>query len=454
MVDGPVVPSRRANGSPNARQWRRRTPGPLSPQPGGERTLWDAPGGTDPMARRTWTTLARISAAGALLATAMGASLGPMASAQEGTLTFGMILVGPADDRGWSQAHREAGEVVEQQLGATMILLDKMNTADRPETTVDQVARDMIDQGAQLVFMTSDDMKDGALLAAEQHPDVPMIWSSGDNAWAEGQDYRPDLANLGNVMGQMEYGKMIAGCSAALQTETGSIGYVGPLINDETRRLVNSAYLGARHCWETIRGRDRADLEFAVNWIGFWFNIPGVTLDPTLVSNDFIDGGADVLISGIDTTEALVVAGKRAAAGEKVWAIPYDYVNACDVAPEVCLGTPYFNWGPAYVGIAQSVIDGTFQATFQWNPPNWAALNDTTTTAVGYVTGPGLSEENAQALDGFIAGLADGSIDLWAGPLDNQDGSTWIAEGETATPAQIWYTKQLLEGIQGASQPS
>ena len=25
-------------------------------------------------------------------------------------LVFGMILVGPQDDRGWSQAHREAGE--------------------------------------------------------------------------------------------------------------------------------------------------------------------------------------------------------------------------------------------------------------------------------------------------------------------------------------------------------
>ncbi len=367
-------------------------------------------------------------------------------------LTFGMILVGPEDDRGWSQAHREAGEYLEEQLGATMILLDKVNPADRPEQTVDQVARDMIAQGAQLVFMTSDDMKDGAFAAAEQNPDVPMIWSSGDNAWADGQDYRPELANLGNVMGEMEYGKMMAGCAAALTTETGSIGYVGPLINDETRRLVNSAFLGARHCWETYRGNDAADLSFAVNWIGFWFNIPGVTLDPTLVSNSFIDGGADVLISGIDTTEALVVAGQRAAGGESVWAVPYDYVDACAGAPEICLGTPWFNWGPAYLEIAQSVIDGTFTAGFQWNGPDWSDLNNPETTAVGFVQGPGLSADNAASLDEFIAGLADGSINLWTGPLNNQDGTPWLADGETATPQQIWYTKQLLEGIEGASE--
>lgn len=366
-------------------------------------------------------------------------------------LTFGMILVGPQDDRGWSQAHREAGEYLEEKLGATMIVLDKVNPADRPEQTVDQVARDMIEQGAQLIFMTSDDMKDGALLAAEQNPDVPMIWSSGDNAWEDGRDFRPDLANLGNVMGEMEYGKMIAGCSAALATETGNIGYVGPLINDETRRLVSAAYLGAKHCWTEVLGNDVADLTFAVNWIGFWFNIPGVTLDPTLVSNDFIDGGADVLISGIDTTEALVVAGQRSAAGETVWAVPYDYVGACDGAPEVCLGTPWFNWGPSYLEIAQSVIDGTFEATFQWLGPDWSDLNNPDTTAIGYVQGPGATAENAAAVDAFIAGLADGSINLWTGPINNQDGSVWLAEGETATPQQIWYMEQLLEGIIGAS---
>jgi len=44
-----------------------------------------------------------------------------------------------------------------------------------------------------------------------------------------------------NIMGRMEYMKEIAGCAAALTTQTGQIGYLGPLINDETRRLSSSA---------------------------------------------------------------------------------------------------------------------------------------------------------------------------------------------------------------------
>jgi simple sugar transport system substrate-binding protein len=362
-----------------------------------------------------------------------------------------MILVGPQNDHGWSQAHSEGGQYGEERTGAEMIVIDKVNPSDRPETSVEQVASDMIDQGAQLIFATSDDMKDGILTAAAEHPDVPMIWSSGDSAWEEGQDYRADLTNLGNIMGRMEYGKMIGGCAAALTTQTGQIGYLGPLINDETRRLANSVYLGARYCWENYRGEDAASLQFAVNWIGFWFNIPGVTLDPTQVTNDFFDSGTDVVISGIDTTEALVRAGQRADAGDAVWAIPYDFKGACDEAPTVCLGVPYFNWGPAYLQVAQSVLDGSFSATFQWNGPDWADINDPDTSAVGFIQGPALSSENAATLDQFIAGLADGSINLYTGPLNWQDGSTFLGDGETATDLQIWYQGQLLEGMKGAS---
>lgn len=366
-------------------------------------------------------------------------------------LVFGMILVGPKNDHGWSQAHFEAGRYVEEQLDARMIVIDKVNPADRPETSVEQVVSDMIDQGAQLIFATSDDMKDGIQAAAAEHPDVPMIWSSGDSAWVDGKGYRADLKNLGNVMGQMEFGKMIAGCAAALTTQTGKIGYLGPLINDETRRLANSAYLGARNCWENYRGESPADLSFSVNWIGFWFNIPGVTLDPTQVTNDFFASGTDIVLSGIDTTEALVRAGQRAKAGETVWAVPYDFEGACAEAPDICLGVPYFNWGPPYLDVAQSVIDGTFSAQFQWVGPDWSDINNPDTSAIGFVKGDALSADDAATLDEFIAGLADRSIIPYTGPLNWQDGSAFLKDGEVATDQQIWYAGQLLEGMKGAS---
>jgi simple sugar transport system substrate-binding protein len=361
---------------------------------------------------------------------------------------FGVIMVGPQDDHGWSEAHYIAGRYIESHIpDARMLFLDSLNPDDRPETTVERAVDDMVGRGARMVFLTSDEFAVDTYVVAEKYPDVVFIHISGDHALAG--DTPP---NVGNYMGRMEYGKMIAGCAAALATDTGAIGYLGPLINDETRRLANAAYLGARYCYERYRGRGADRLGFRVEWIGFWFNIPGVTSDPVEVVNDLFDQDVDVVLSGIDTTEALVVAGERAQAGEMVWAIPYDYEGACDEAPQVCLGVPYFNWGPGYLNLVQEVIAGTWTQRWEWADPDWNDINDRDTSAVGFAKGPGMTGEQSAQLDEFVAGLADGSILLFKGPLNFQDDSVYLAAGEVATDEQIWYTPKLLAGMEGLSE--
>jgi len=361
---------------------------------------------------------------------------------------FGIILVGPYNDHGWSEAHYKAAQYVVEKLPNTrFVYLDKLNSADRPETTLEQVVDDMVSQGAKIIFTTSDAFMEDTDRVATKYPDTVFISVSGDQVL---KGTAP--ANVGNYMGRMEYGKMIAGCAAAMATETGSIGYVGPLINDETRRLAASAYLGARYCYEHYRGLDPNDLKFTVTWIGFWFNIPGVTLDPTEVSNDLLNAGADVLMSGIDTTEALQVVGQRAGQGQRVFAVPYDYEGACDLAPDVCLGVPYFNWGPGYVEEVKAVMEGKWTQRWVWAGPDWSNINNRDTSAVGFVKGKALTAEWAAKVDEFIAGLANGSINLFVGPLNYQDGSTYLAAGQKATDEQIWYMPQLLEGMIGPSQ--
>ena len=369
------------------------------------------------------------------------------APAEAAPITFGMVLVGPRNDHGWSQAHAEGGEFVVANLpGSEMILFESLNPADKPEATLEGVVDDMVAEGATLVFTTSDEFEEDTLSVAEKYPDVTFINISGDDAKTGEAP-----ANLGNIMGRMEDMKAIAGCAAALATETGNIGYLGPLINFETRRLTASAYLGAKYCNENLRA-EPVDLGFTVTWIGFWFNIPGVTLDPTEVVTNFFDTGADVVLSGIDTTEAIDIAGQRAAQGDTVFAIPYDYVGACDIAPDVCLGVPFFSWGPSYLKLAEEVSTGVWQQTWDWMPADWDNLADPTLTNVGWINGPALTEEMQASLDEFIAGMASGDINVWTGPINLQDGTAYIAEGATATDDEIWYLPQLIEGMEGPSE--
>ncbi|HEB96792.1 MAG TPA: BMP family ABC transporter substrate-binding protein [Sedimenticola thiotaurini] len=363
-------------------------------------------------------------------------------------LVFGMLLVGPYNDHGWSQAHYEGGRYLERKIpGARMIYIDKVNPADRPGVTVPMVVDDLVDKGATLIVANSDDMKDGIREAALQHPEVKFVHISGDDVLT---GKAPE--NLSNLMGRMVYGKMMAGFTAALKSRSGRIAYLGPLINDETRRLAVAAWLGARYAWTEVLGKPADQLRFKVSWIGFWFNIPGVTADPNQVVRNFFDSGYDVVLSGIDTTEAIVVAQQKRLEGQDVFALPYDYVGSCQTAPEACLGVPYFNWGPEYVKLARSVLDGTWKQRWIWAGPDWKDINDPDTSAVGFLPGPALDVVNKERLQAFITGLGDGSIQLFRGPLDYQDGTPFLKAGEIADDKKIWYMQQLLKGMEGPSK--
>jgi simple sugar transport system substrate-binding protein len=368
------------------------------------------------------------------------------ATAADPPFTFGLLLVGPYNDHGWSQAHYDGGKYVEKMVGAKMIYIDKVNPADRPGVTIPQLVDDMVEKGARLIIANSDDMKDGTREAALQHPNVYFLHISGDDVLTG-----KGPPNLSNLMGKMEYAKMMAGFAAAFTTRTGKIGYLGPLINEETRRLAASAYLGAKYAWETVLKKKPADLTFQVTWIGFWFNIPGVTSDPTQVAQNFFNTGFDVVLSGIDTTEALTVAGQKKKEGKNVWGIPYDYVGACQGAPDVCLGVPYFNWGPAYIGFVKAAMNKTWNPEWLWLGPDWKDINNPDTSIVGFVAGAALPAGAKPELDKFVKDLGAGAVNLFKGPLNYQDGKVFVKAGETASDKQIWHMEQLLQGMQGQS---
>jgi len=386
------------------------------------------------------------------MALALIVSLLFLFSPQQGTASdefiFGLLMVGPSNDHGWSQAHFEAGKEIEKHIpGSRMIYIDKVNPADRPGVTVPFLVDDLVSKGARLIIGNSDDMTDGIREAAMLHPDIKFIHISGDDA------LKPESPeNLSNLMGKMEYGQMIAGFAAAMTTTTGKIGYLGPLINDETKRLAAACFLGARYAWTSVLKKDPADLSFKVSWIGFWFNIPGVTSDPTQVAKNFFDSGADVVISGIDTTEALIVADQKKKEGAAVAAIPYDFQGGCNAAPDACLGVPYFNWVPGYTHFISKAITDSWEKEWLWLGPEWTDMNNSITSSIGFQIGKALSSEIQAQLATFVKGLGDESISLFSGPLNFQDKSIFLNKDEVATDMQIWNLPQLLEGMEGASQ--
>jgi len=396
-------------------------------------------GGEFMFSKRSWTFVSVML----ILVLALSACSKPAA---ETPFTIGILTVGPITDNGWSTATYVGAQYAQSKIaGSQLIYAENVNTAANPNTTAAQFAEQLLSRGANVIIFNSDDMKDGVTEFATAHPDVPVIWLSGDFAWEEGERYQPEMKNESDLMGRMEYGKMMAGCAAALTTKTGKIGFVGPLVNDETRRLAAAAYLGADYCWKNIMNQT-TPLDFNVTWIGMWFNIPGFNLNPTQVTDTFFADGYDVVISGIDSTEVVTEAKKFRDQGEDVYAVQYDYEKACDIAADACLGVPYFNWGVMMYPMIQSIKDGKYERQFVWGGPDWKDINNPDTSVIGFKKSAGLSEENGAKLDGFIAELA-GGLNLWTGPLNYLDGTEFLADGVVATDFEVWYLPQLLEGM-------
>jgi simple sugar transport system substrate-binding protein len=371
-------------------------------------------------------------------------------SEEEAPFIFGMVLVGPRDDQGWSQAHFEAGRYVEIRHNAQMLLHENhaLTAAEQP---MSEVVERFIEQGAKLIILSSSSFQQDAEEIAPLHPDIMFLHIAGDSVLTGTAP-----ANLGNLMAQMEWAKFLDGCAAALVTETGNIGYLGPLVNTETRRLAASTYLGARHCYDTYREDATNELTFRVEWIGFWYNIDQVTQNPTTITYNMYESGIDVVISGIDTQEALTVARRFHQQDRRVFALSYNSEEACERYEDVCLGTAYFEWGPTYAEIVRAVREGNWVPGWEWRKPTSLY---TTPSIVRFEIGGAFDTTLNADLERFRAelnvynnnDLVPSSLPLWQGPLQLQDGTLLAEEGELVNILDVWYLPQLLQGMEGSS---
>jgi simple sugar transport system substrate-binding protein len=389
------------------------------------------------------------------------------AAAQTDEFVFGMLLTGAPNDRGWNQAHYEGGCFVLENIPNTRMILYapaedfdpiasvvvESVTAENCRTLVEEsgenppidisqipitdIVSEMAQGGAQLVFITSDVLEAAANSVGTNHPTMTFIAIGADSVLAQEAP-----ANVGNLMVQMEWGKMIAGCAAALATQTGSIGYIGAADNAEGRRLASSAFLAANYCYTTYRPDSQRRFVFTVYWL--------TGQDINTLTTEMLEDDMDIIISSVDG--AVVLEAAAAFSSDAAWAMLQGHADHCNPAPQACLGAVYYNWGPAYVPVVQAVEEQTWVQQWQWLTPD---LADSENSLIGYAPGEGLSEADHATLQEFIDDLAayaanpfvPFSFPLWQGPLRLQDGTDLAFPGEMVDYMDVWYLTGLVEGI-------
>jgi len=252
--------------------------------------------------------------------------------AEEGKFNVGMVLIGPHDDGGWSQAHYEGLEYLAANVPNSHIAYIE-NVPEGTES--EQVFRSLARKGFNLIFGTSFGFMDPMEIVAGEFPDVVFIHISG---------YKSNQENFGNLFGAMEDMKYLAGMLAGARAKADGnpkIGYMATFPIPEEIRLGNAIALGMK--------KTCPECTMDVRWISTWHD-PIVEKE---AAASLFDAGAQVVFTGADTPSVADVAQEKGK-----WGITYDWSGSCKV--ERCLTAPYWNWGPVYSKVAQGVIDGTY----------------------------------------------------------------------------------------------
>ncbi|WP_026895796.1 BMP family ABC transporter substrate-binding protein [Clostridiisalibacter paucivorans] len=351
-----------------------------------------------------------------MLAVVLGLSMvltgcgGEKASNDVNDMKVGFIYVGPIGDGGWSYSHNEGRLYLEEELGVETIY--KESVPEGPE--VEKVIRDMIDQGAEVVFATSFGYMDYMAKVSKDYPDVAFLHCSG---------YRT-TENMGNYFGRIYEPRYLSGIVAGMKTKTNKIGYVAAYEIPEVVRGINAFTLGVRSV--------NPEAEVEVRWTHTWYD-PAKEKE---AANALLDEGIDVIAQHQDT------AGPQQAAEEKgAFSIGYN-TDMKDKAPNAYMTSPVWNWGPYYVKNVKAVMEGN------WAPESyWGGLEDDIVELASLTE---LAPEGAkEKVEEATQKIKEGSFKVFAGPIKDQQGNIKVKEGQVLTDEELISMDWFVEGVKG-----
>lgn len=347
-----------------------------------------------------------------LLASAAALSLAAGAAFAQDVPKIAFVYVGPVNDGGWSQHHHEAAMKVKEKFGDAIELIEQESVPEGADA--ERVLTQMAISGADLIFTTSFGYMDPTINVAAKFPDVKFEHATG---------YKT-APNVSAYSARFYEGRAVTGYLAGAMTKTNKIGYIGSFPIPEVIRGINSSYIHAK--------KANPEVEISVVWISSWFD-PAKEADATQA---LLDQGADVVLAHTDSTAPLAVLEKAGG---------YGFGQAADMAdykPEPRLSSIIDEWAPYYIERVQAVIDGT------WESANtWSGIGDGM-VGIGEITGP-VPEDVKAAAEKLKADIAEGSYHPFTGPLNKQDGSAWLAEGEVADDGTLAGMAFYVEGVTG-----
>ncbi|MEO0492893.1 MAG: BMP family ABC transporter substrate-binding protein [Actinomycetota bacterium] len=322
-----------------------------------------------------------------------------------------MILDGSAEDGGWNTTHLRSGNKMADAFPGIDFSYVEAIEPGQPATNAFQ---DAVDAGADLVIGTTFyqfDMID----VADENPDTYFL------TWA-GFEEQP---NVGHFTQATEDGRYLDGMVAGFLTESNIIGYPVGFPFDEVNRALNAFTLGAQEV--------NPDVEVQAVYLNTWF-------DPAIeqqAAEALANAGADVIAHEVGAQVYATVMAER---GGYVFGYTNDW---SDFEPEAWAGSFLIDWSTYYIEQVESIIAGEFEPGFSYGG-----------LAEGWIDfapyGPAVTDDILDLVEERKQQIIDGTFDIFAGPIVDNQGNVQVAEGETIPFEERNVCCQyLVEGIVG-----
>jgi basic membrane protein A len=374
--------------------------------------------------RKTTAFVVGLALLSALTACASAGSKGGAVSQSvgKGVTTVGFITVGAKDDYGYNQAVFAGAAAVRKAFPKLKVLTaENVPESDQAATVMEQ----MISKGATLIFATSFGHLAAAEKVAAAHPDVVVV--------QQGNTITGTVAkNMGTYFGTVYEPMYLAGIAAGAATKTNKLGYVYAFPIPQTVANIDAFERGA----QSVNPKARTITAATGSWCD-----PAAQKDK---ASALLKQGADVLTQHQDCTATVINTADKAGA----MTVGY-HSDAESLTPKLWLTGAVWNWGPLYVDLVKTVIDGTFvgskyNANYRvgfktgTNPFDLAPYGPLVTTA---------TQAKIAAAEKFLAS-AGGSPFL--GPVTDQSGKVRVKAGVVPSYATNDAMNYFVDGVVGS----
>jgi len=337
------------------------------------------------MANRKLTSILKFSLLSSMLAFTGSAFADPVKAA--------FVYIGPTGDHGWTYAHDQGANMVQDQLGDGVVITRIESVAENSdsERVITSLARKN-----DIIFTTSFGYMNPTVKVAARYPDVKFEHATG---------YMRPTDNISTYSARFYEGRHVIGKIAGRMTNSNIIGYIASFPIPEVIRGINAAFLAAKSV--------NPDIQIKIIWVYTWFD-PGKEAD---AARALIAQGADIIMQHTDSTAPMTVAED-----EGVLA----FGQASDMTawgPNAHLTSIIDEWGPYYVARVKAVADGTWTST--------DTFDGVEEGMVEFAPFTNMPDEVMWEAQDTILDLDVGAVHPFTGPINRQDGSPWLAEGET-----------------------